>query len=161
MLTVLASTCIMYLDAWLWTVVSMTKQSNTQAKMGNHGEPGGLPKDFLTPWLLLLIRSLSMHGYQLMQTMTMLGLTAFDPTTVYRTLRRLEKEGLIISDWKTGEAGPAKRVYSLTEVGEELLGTWASALEQYQNVLNRFFDLYTEAKRTPGEEDASTSPSPK
>lgn len=133
----------------------MTEPSDTKAKTGSHAEPGDLPKDFLTPWLLLLIRNWSTHGYQLMQTMTILGLTAFDPTTVYRTLRRLEKEGLVSSDWKTGEAGPAKRVYSLTQAGEELLGTWASALEQYQNVLNRFFDFYAEVKRAPGEEDAS------
>ena len=132
----------------------MTKPSDTEAKTGSHAEPGALPKDFLTPWLLLLIRNWSTHGYQLMQTMTVLGLAAFDPTTVYRTLRRLEKEGLISSDWKTGDAGPAKRVYSLTQTGEELLVTWDSALKQYQNVLNRFFDFYAQVKRAPGKQDA-------
>jgi len=109
--------------------------------------PSAFPHDFLTPWLLLLIRNWSMHGYQLMQTMAVFGLAACDPATVYRTLRRLEKEGLINSDWEPGDAGPAKRVYSLTQTGEEFLQTWASALRQHQDILSRFFDLYADAQR--------------
>jgi PadR family transcriptional regulator PadR len=111
--------------------------------------PSAFPHDFLTPWLLLLIRNWSMHGYQLMQTMAVFGLATCDPATVYRTLRRLEKEGLINSDWEPGDAGPAKRVYSLTEAGNEFLRTWASALRQHQDILGRFFDLYADAQRKP------------
>ena len=111
--------------------------------------PSAFPHDFLTPWLLLLIRNWSMHGYQLMQTMAVFGLAACDPATVYRTLRRLEKEGLINSDWESGDAGPAKRVYSLTEAGEDFLRTWASTLRQHQDILSRFFDLYADAQRKP------------
>jgi poly-beta-hydroxybutyrate-responsive repressor len=80
--------------------------------------------------------------------MTISGLAAFDPTTVYRTLRRLEDEGLIISGWEMSESGPAKRVYSITKAGEKLLQTWASALKQYQDVLDRFFKLYTETMQS-------------
>lgn len=108
--------------------------------------PGAFPHDFLTPWLLLLIRNWSMHGYQLMHTMAVFGLAACDPATVYRTLRRLEKDGLINSDWEPGDAGPAKRVYCLTEAGEEFLRSWASALKEYQGIVDRFFDLYADAK---------------
>jgi len=115
-------------------------------KAAGQPSPGPFPHDFLTPWLLLLLRNWSMHGYQLMQTMTLFGLAAFDPPTIYRTLRRLEKEGLINSDWEPGEAGPAKRVYSLTEAGEDFLQSWASALKGYQGILDRFFALYAEAK---------------
>src|SRR3972149_3681587 len=85
------------------------------------GAPSEFPKDFLTPWVLLVLRNWSMHGYQLMQTLTMFGLVSFEPTTVYRTLRRLQKSGLIMSAWETGDSGPAKRVYSLTDGGEGCL----------------------------------------
>lgn len=111
--------------------------------------PRDVPRDFLTPWLLLLLRNWNMHGYQLMQMMTISGLATFDPATVYRALRRLEEEGLITSDWKTGDSGPAKRVYSITEAGENFLQTCTSVLKQYQGILDRFFELYTETKRTP------------
>ena len=126
----------------------MTKRSDGDKVTGGFGAPKDVPRDFLTPWLLLLLHNWSMHGYQLMQMMTISGLAAFDPTTVYRALRRLEEEGLIISGWETGDSGPAKRVYSITEEGEKFLQTWDSALKQYQGILDRFFELYTEAKRT-------------
>lgn len=109
-----------------------------------HSATDGMPNDFLTPWLLLLLRNWSMHGYQILQTLRVFGLATFDPTTVYRTLRRLEKDGLISSGWQMGDSGPAKRVYTLTEAGQEFLRTWASALERYQGILDRFFEVYTE-----------------
>jgi PadR family transcriptional regulator PadR len=127
----------------------MTDRNDGDKGTEGFGAPRDVPKDFLTPWLLLLLHNWNMHGYQLMQMMTVSGLAAFDPTTVYRALRRLEEEGLIISDWEAGDSGPAKRIYSLTEAGEKFLQTWTSALKQYQDVLDRFFELYTEAKRTP------------
>ena len=127
----------------------MAKRSDNDKVTEGFGAPKDVPKDFLTPWLLLLLHNWSMHGYQLMQMMTISGLAAFDPTTVYRALRRLEEEGLIVSGWETGDSGPAKRVYSITEAGEKILQTWTSALEQYQGILDRFFELYTEATRTP------------
>lgn len=108
------------------------------------GDSSKIPNDFLLPWLLLLLRNSSMHGYQITQTLSIFGLATFDPATVYRTLRRLEKENLINSGWQTGDYGPAKRVYSLTDGGKEFLETWAGAMEKYQKILDRFFELYTQ-----------------
>jgi poly-beta-hydroxybutyrate-responsive repressor len=105
---------------------------------------GRLPKNFLASWLLLLLRNWSAHGYQLMQTMTAMGLGLVDPATVYRTLRQLEREGLITSVWDPKSSGPARRTYTLTGAGEEYLQLWAGQLEQYQQVLNRFFDIYSQ-----------------
>jgi poly-beta-hydroxybutyrate-responsive repressor len=110
---------------------------------------GRMPKNFLSSWLLLLLRNWSAHGYQLMQTLTIAGLGAVDPATVYRTLRQLEKEGLVSSSWNPKESGAPRRVYTLTEAGEEYLQVWARQLEQYQAVLDRFFELY-KAQTTPG-----------
>ena len=101
-----------------------------------------MPKNFLSSWLLLLLRNWSAHGYQLMQTLTIAGLGAIDPATVYRTLRQLEKEGLVSSSWDPKDTGAPRRVYTLTEAGEAYLQIWARQLEQYQTVLDRFFELY-------------------
>jgi PadR family transcriptional regulator, regulatory protein PadR len=103
---------------------------------------GRMPKNFLASWLLLLLRNWTAHGYQLIQSLMVMGLGAVDPATVYRTLRQLEAEGYIISAWDPVGSGPARRMYTLTEAGEEYLGVWAGQLGQYQNVLNRFFELY-------------------
>lgn len=103
---------------------------------------GRMPKNFLASWLLLLLRNWNAHGYQLIQTLTAMGLGLVDPATVYRTLRQLEREGLIVSAWDSQESGPARRMYSLTDAGEEYLSLWSRQLEQYQTVLNRFFEIY-------------------
>ncbi|MBU2009141.1 MAG: helix-turn-helix transcriptional regulator [Chloroflexi bacterium] len=136
-------------------------KKNKSDRVGNRdgaparsGAPPEFPRDFLTPWVLLVLRNWSMHGYQLMQTLTMFGLASFEPTTVYRTLRRLQKTGLIMSAWETGDSGPAKRVYSLTDAGEEFLRTWASALRQYQGLLVRFTEVYSQGQRLASKEDA-------
>lgn len=104
---------------------------------------GRLPKNFLASWLLLLLRNWNAYGYQLIQTLTAMGLGLVDPATVYRTLRQLEKEGYITSTWDPKEAGAARRMYTLTDSGQEYLQIWSRQLAQYQTVLNRFFDIYT------------------
>ena len=60
----------------------------------------------------------------------------FDSGTVYRTLRQLEKSGLVSSFWDTSESGPARRMYSLTKTGEIFLTGWIEVLQNYQKVLN-------------------------
>jgi poly-beta-hydroxybutyrate-responsive repressor len=76
-----------------------------------------------------------------------MGLGLVDPATVYRTLRQLEREGLISSVWDSASSGPARRTYTLTDAGEEYLRVWAGQLEQYQHILNRFFDVYSQQAR--------------
>jgi len=111
---------------------------------------GRMPKNFLASWLLLLLRNWNAHGYQLIQTMTAMGLGFVDAPAVYRTLRQLEKEGYITSTWDPKTSGPARRIYTLSDAGEEYLQLWAGQLEQYQNTLNRFFDIYsTEKQQSP------------
>lgn len=105
---------------------------------------GRMPKNFLASWLLLLLRNWSAHGYQLIQTLTAMGLGLVDPATVYRTLRQLEQEGYIASAWDPRASGPARRMYTLTGAGEAYLEVWARQLEQYQSTLNRFFDVYSD-----------------
>ena len=71
-----------------------------------------------------------------------IGFSSVDQGNVYRTLRKLEKENLISSTWDTSDGGPAKRIYSLTEYGEQYLTTCATSFEHYQNML-RTFSRYT------------------
>src|SRR4051812_1069795 len=105
----------------------------------SEGRAGRLGRDLLVPYILLLLSSYQMHGYMLLQRLTELGLNLFDPTTVYRTLRGMERDGLIASRWETESEGPARRVYSLTDAGSRMLESWAGALDSYQRTLSSFF----------------------
>src|SRR5881227_188375 len=100
-------------------------------------------KNWLVPILLLLLRQWSSYGYELMEKMSTFGLAAMNPGTFYRTLRQMERDGVVSSSWDTSEDGPARRVYSITAAGESYLKLWTESLDQYQKMMNTFFSLYT------------------
>jgi PadR family transcriptional regulator len=100
-------------------------------------------RNWLVPILLLMLRQWSSYGYELMEKMSTFGLAAMNPGTFYRTLRQMEKDGMVSSSWDTSEGGPARRVYSITDAGEAYLNYWAQSLDQYQRMMNTFFRLYT------------------
>ena len=81
---------------------------------------------FLEPCLLLLLIKAPAHGYELLGRLEEFGLDPEeqDPGLLYRTLRRMEEEGFLQSHWDTETGGPAKRLYKVTEDGEELLHAW-------------------------------------
>ena len=41
-------------------------------------------------------------------------------------------------------SGPAKRIYRITEAGEELLLGWTDVVSGYQRMINGFFDMYAQ-----------------
>jgi PadR family transcriptional regulator, regulatory protein PadR len=107
-------------------------------------------KNWLVPILLLMLRQWSSYGYELMEKMSTFGLVAMNPGTFYRTLRQMEKDGMVSSSWDTSEGGPARRMYSITDAGEAYLNYWAESLDQYQRMMDTFFRLYT-GQPTPRE----------
>jgi PadR family transcriptional regulator len=107
-------------------------------------------KNWLVPVLLLMLRQWSSYGYELMEQMSTFGLSAMNPGTFYRTLRQMEKDGMVSSRWDTSEGGPARRIYSITDAGEAYLNYWAKSLNQYQRMMDTFFRLYT-GQPTPGD----------
>ncbi len=102
----------------------------------------GTPKNFLIPIMLLHLRDWNSHGYELMEKITQFGIESVDQGNFYRILRQLEKDELVTSVWDTTSGGPAKRIYSITGVGEEYLEMWAGSLNHYQKMLDQFFNLY-------------------
>jgi len=107
------------------------------------GANESLSKNWLVPILLLMLREWSSYGYELMERVATFGLAAMNPGTFYRTLRQMEKDGMVQSSWDTSETGPARRMYSITEAGETYLKYWADSLNQYQKLMETFFRLYT------------------
>ena len=120
---------------------------------GGDGGPAGevpwSPRSLLVPYLLLALSFYRAHGYLLQQWLRALGLFGVDPTTLYRTLRQMERQGLVSSAWDTEAQGPARRVYTLTDAGRVVLETWAGALGQYRAMLERFMRMYQGAEPPP------------
>ena len=68
----------------------------------------------------------SRYGYAMVQNLEEKGIP-IDPNTLYPLLRRLEKQGLLCSEWDTSESKPRK-YYKRTVFGDqiyrELVSQW-------------------------------------
>ena len=101
-----------------------------------------LPRHYLRACLLLLIRSGPAYGYNLREQLTDLGVVQNDWGRLYRTLRVMEREGLLLSCWENSEAGPSRRTYHLTERGRAELDRWVESVTEAQGLVDRFLGRY-------------------
>ncbi|MGD8398433.1 MAG: helix-turn-helix transcriptional regulator [Anaerolineae bacterium] len=113
----------------------------------NGEEPEACPRRihrFLEACLLLLVHCSEVHGYELVDDLNPFGFeqNPVDTSTIYRVLRDLEERRLVSSRWDTSHAGPARRLYSLTEKGDRYLAWWAEDLRETDRVLHYFLDTY-------------------
>jgi len=119
---------------------------------GHHHWCGGKPDEvcprrihrFLEPCLLLLLHCSEVHGYELVDGLKPFGFeqNPADLSTIYRILRDLEGRGFVQSHWDAGNAGPARRLYQLTEEGDRYLAWWVQDLRATDQVLHHFLDTY-------------------
>ena len=116
--------------------------------------PAGLPRNLLVPYVLLFLKNWSAHGYQILQTLAMLGFAAVDPASVYRALRHMEREGLVLSNWQTGVSGPARRTYQLMPDGIDWLHAWAGALRESHRYLSIYLGRYDRIMERAAEQPA-------
>lgn len=79
------------------------------------------------------------YGYTLRKALADQGLE-IDENTLYPLLRRLEKQGLLTSEWRE-ENKRKKRFYSLAPEGKKIFG---QLLEEW-NKINQALDLIIEA----------------
>jgi poly-beta-hydroxybutyrate-responsive repressor len=107
-----------------------------------------LTGDLLSSSLLTYLRRWNAYGYELVKELGDSGLPGFDSTTVYRTLRQLEKAGFVSSFWDTSESGPARRRYSLTRSGEAFLDLWYEMFGKYQEMLQSVWNSLDNSHRT-------------
>lgn len=110
-----------------------------EKKMGCHCFDGTPQiKGFLIPCLLMLLNKNSSHGYQLIESLKELGFykNLPDPGVIYRHLRKLEKNEMVASSLEEGGGGPARKVYSITEVGQECLKNWSEGLKELRGSID-------------------------
>lgn len=73
--------------------------------------------------MLLVLVEAPVHGYDLPAVLAPLGLGRADRGFVYRALRLMEAEGLVVSAWDPSPVGPSRRTYRVTDAGSG----WAAA----------------------------------
>ncbi|MEA4964915.1 MAG: PadR family transcriptional regulator [Oscillospiraceae bacterium] len=79
------------------------------------------------------------YGYALLQTMQEKNIE-IEANTLYPLLRRLESQGLLLSDWNTSESRPRK-FYTVSEKGrqvyDELMAEWEKMRNSIDSICGR------------------------
>jgi len=96
---------------------------------------------FVEPVVLLLLKKKGRsYGYDLSNDIKSHAMTdaEIERAALYRTLRQLEKNGNVISEWDVDKGGPARRIYRLTAQGEQHLQEWATVLAHVSKSMAKF-----------------------
>ncbi len=104
----------------------------------------GAVRRFLQPCLLTLLRRGPSHGYNLLDGLADFGFDpqTLDPSVVYRMLREMEAQGLVVSSWDADSLGPQRRVYRLTAAGEAALHDWIESLRRTRAEIDALLQAY-------------------
>jgi DNA-binding PadR family transcriptional regulator len=107
---------------------------------------------FMEVCLLVLLYKESGHGYGLIEQLHHFGFTEenINISTLYKTLRRMEEDKLVVSSWEQGDQGPQKRVYYITDSGKHELENWVVFLklrkERISKLINRYEQIVKSTK---------------
>jgi len=78
------------------------------------------------------------YGYNLIQRLGALGLDV-EEGTLYPLLRRLEKQGLLQSEWDTSESRPRK-YYRISETGQTVLAALRAQWRETVTVMEKILE---------------------
>jgi len=75
------------------------------------------------PIVLALLMSGENYGYQILKRVSQVsgGKLDWSEALLYPVLHRLEKEGLVVSQWKISEGNRLRKYYRITAAGKEEL----------------------------------------
>ena len=101
---------------------------------------------YIQPSILMSLYLKSAYGYELIQKIGDFGFIQGQapPGMIYRHLRKLEEDGMVLSEWETDGSGPAKRVYQITADGIEILHAWVDYMDGQARKLSRFVRQFKE-----------------
>lgn len=108
--------------------------------------------EYVEACLMLALVERSAYGYELKGEIDDLGLQSLERGRIYRALRSMEAEGLVVSHWETAGRGPARRTYDLTTCGQDRLRAQVLAVRRQRRQLSRFLSRYERAR--PAQSDA-------
>jgi transcriptional regulator len=91
---------------------------------------------------LLVLKTLALeplHGYGIARRIEQVSGGVFRVTlgSLYPALQRLEKDGLVVADWKSSENGRRARYYRLTAAGHKRLGAEQKEWERAAAAITR------------------------
>jgi DNA-binding PadR family transcriptional regulator len=104
----------------------------------HHGSRRGR---WVEPFVLLLVAQGPTYGYKLIGDLNELGVApeGVDVSMVYRTLRNMDAEGLVTTEWGP-ETDQPRREYRLTDEGACALADWMDVMSERKRLIEHFLD---------------------
>lgn len=75
------------------------------------------------------------HGYAVLQSLQASNIGTFQGGTLYPLLQRLSDQGLVASHWEHPAAGPARKIFSLTDEGRDIHRLLTDRWEQFDVIV--------------------------
>jgi PadR family transcriptional regulator, regulatory protein PadR len=88
------------------------------------------PRRFMLPAILLLLSEQPGYGYGLVPRLVEFRFGHVDRPAVYRALAQLERDGLVQVSQDDSQPGQARRVYSVTPLGDRVLRVWMGVIRE-------------------------------
>ncbi len=92
--------------------------------------------------ILRLLADEAMYGYQIVKELQARsdGYFELEQGTLYPALHRLEREGLVRSEWQVVAEGPSRKYYYITEAGRAALREGASQWRNFSRGLLKILE---------------------
>lgn len=94
-------------------------------------------KGILQGVMLMILSQQAEYGYGISKKMDALGLSQLPKGTIYPLLATMEKRGLIEGKMQPSEAGPNRKYFYVTTLGEEACQNFIQEWQSLEQVVNR------------------------
>ena len=95
---------------------------------------GAFLERFIQPSILMFLAKENLHGFSILKKLEQSKVADYsdvDPTGLYRTLKKMESTGLLVSKWDTETGVQPRRMYQITQEGRHCLAFWEKTLKEY------------------------------
>lgn len=99
--------------------------------------PSQMLKGTLEGCILAIIGCRETYGYEIAETLGRYGFGRIAEGTIYPLLLRLEKNGLVSTEYRASELGPKRKYYSLSEAGRKELSGFIESYRELESAVNR------------------------
>lgn len=96
-------------------------------------------KGTLEGCILKIISSRETYGYEISQSLQKYGFSDISEGTIYPLLLRLEKNHLIVAQYRDSPSGPKRKYFTITQSGKDELDTFYKSWLELAQAVNQLF----------------------
>ena len=102
--------------------------------------------------ILRLLYEKPSYGYQLIETLKekSSGLHKVETGSIYTVLRRMERNGLLESEWEEAKTRPDRRIYKVTKSGAEALKSGLQTIAKRKVLMDDLAKFYQKNFQSSG-----------